>query len=64
MKYELKLKDGRTEIMELSDIQVERIYQQLHQGNSVPLFATTFQKKKYGDCKVGDIINIKIEHNV
>lgn len=44
---------------DLEDTQVKFIKEQLALGNKVPLYSTTKAKAKYGDCKIGNIRNIK-----
>ena len=59
MIYKLTMLDGKKVEMKLSDEQVRWIEKYTLDGVVVPLYATTMAKRKYGDCKIGDIINIE-----
>lgn len=58
LKSEKYPETGEDMEMELSEEQVMWIERHVLDGVSVPLYATTMAKRKYGDCKIGDIINI------
>lgn len=63
-KYLLILKSkkypvtGEEREMELSPEQVSWVEEGLKLGIEVPLYATTYAKRKYGDCEIGRIIDI------
>lgn len=63
-KYKIILKSekypetGDERELELSPEQVRWVEEGLKLGMDVPLYATTFAKSKYGDCKIGSIIKI------
>ena len=44
--------------IELSPEQEVWIVKELAEGRTVPLYATTKAKAKYGDCKIGNIIKV------
>ena len=58
MIYKLTMLDGKEITIPLSDEQVMWIERHTLDGVMVPLYSTTMAKRKYGDCKMGDIINI------
>lgn len=63
-KYTIVLKSdkypetGDEREIELSPEQVKWVEEGLKLGIDVPLYATTFAKKKYGDCVIGNIIKL------
>ena len=65
MIYKIDLKSEKYPItheqieLDLSPEQVKYIKSQQFLGKTTPLYSTTKAKSKYGDCKVGDIINIR-----
>ena len=59
MIFKLTMSDNSTREMELSPEQVGWITKNMLLNKPTPLYATTMAKKKYGDCKLGDIISIK-----
>lgn len=56
MIYLAQLADGKE--IEISAEQYAYCEGELENNVSVPLYSTTLAKKKYGDCKIGDIVNI------
>lgn len=57
--YKITLDNGEVRECEMTPEQVKWIENSIKLGLSVPLFSTTYAKKKYGDCEMGKIIKIE-----
>lgn len=58
---EIQTKDGKEtckKTIELNPEQVKWIKEGLELGINVPLYATTYAKKKYGDTIIGEVLSI------
>ena len=58
MMYKITLDNGEVRVCEMSPEQVRWVEESIKLGLPIPLFSTTFAKKKYGDCEMGKIITI------
>lgn len=60
MYCKIKLTNGKEVEADITDQMLNHIFTEQEEGRTVPLYATTYQKSKYGDAKIGDILSVKI----
>lgn len=57
-KYDVELEGQGMTTLVISKEKAKEISDSIKDSGSVPLFATTFAKSKYGNCIIGRIISI------
>ncbi len=55
----VKMNDGQEIKMDLTDELLNHIFKEQEKGNDVPIYATTYQKRKFGDAVLGIVHSVR-----